>query len=200
MEWKDVAASVGKFAPLVGTLIGGPAGAAIGGLVAAALGTAGTPDAINAAIATDPNAALKLAQFQSDNAVKLQAMVYAHADNQLAADTSQMQTVNATMQAEDKTRSFSWRDYWGYVAATGFGFVVLVICYLVIGAVYGGHPELMAAIPQIVGSFSVLFGIAAGVLGVQAGIQTFHEGVVDRITAGETRSVTVNKGAPAPAA
>lgn len=61
MDWKDIAATAGKFAPMVGTLLGGPAGAAIGSLVAVALGTANTPDAINAAIATDPQAALKLA-------------------------------------------------------------------------------------------------------------------------------------------
>ena len=34
MEWKDVAGIVGKAAPLLGTLLGGPAGTAVGGLVA----------------------------------------------------------------------------------------------------------------------------------------------------------------------
>jgi hypothetical protein len=43
LEWKDVAAAVGKVAPLLGTLVGGPAGGAIGGLIAAALGTEPTP-------------------------------------------------------------------------------------------------------------------------------------------------------------
>jgi hypothetical protein len=193
MDWKDIAGEVGKFAPLVGTLIGGPAGAAIGGLVSAALGTSNSPDAISAAIATDPNAALKLAQFQSDNAVKLQAMVFAHADKQLDADTAQIAQVNATMQTEDKTRVFSWRDYWGYVSGSGFGFVVGVICYLVIGALWQGHPEYMAQIPQIVGAFSVLFGIAAGVLGVQAGIEAHHAGVAERLSAGEIRNTTSTK-------
>lgn len=92
MNWKDIESDVGKFAPIVGTLIGGPAGAAVGGLVAAALGTAGSPDAVQAAIATDPQAALKLAQFQSDNSVKLQQMAFAHADNVLAAQTAVAQS------------------------------------------------------------------------------------------------------------
>lgn len=92
MNWKDIAGVVGKVAPLAGTLIGGPAGAAIGGLVAAALGTDNTPDAIHAAIATDPQAALKLAQWEGDNTVKLQQMVYAHADNELAAQTAAIQS------------------------------------------------------------------------------------------------------------
>lgn len=91
MDWKDVASVVGKAAPIVGTLIGGPAGTAIGALVASALGTANTPDAVQAAIATDPDAALKLRQFEGENNVKLQAMMFAHADNKLAARTAQIQ-------------------------------------------------------------------------------------------------------------
>ena len=85
MNWNDIAGAVGKAAPLLGMLIGGPAGGAVGSLIANALGTANTPDAIHAAIATDPQAALKLATFEADNALKLQAMVYAHADKMIDA-------------------------------------------------------------------------------------------------------------------
>lgn len=92
MEWKDIAGIVGKTAPILGTLVGGPAGAAIGGLIAAALGTANTPNAIQAAIASDPEAALKLAMYESDNKVKLQAMLLAHADNELVARTAAIQS------------------------------------------------------------------------------------------------------------
>ena len=90
-DWKDIAGVVGKFAPLAGTLIGGPAGAAIGALLSAALGTDGTPDALHAAIAADPQASLKLAEFESDNKVKLQALAFTHADNVLAAETAALQ-------------------------------------------------------------------------------------------------------------
>ncbi len=92
MDWKDIAGAVGKAAPILGTLVGGPAGAAIGGLIAAALGTGNTPDAITNAIATDPSAALKLAQYESDNRVKLQEMLYAHADSLVAAGTAAIQS------------------------------------------------------------------------------------------------------------
>ena len=97
MNWSDISSAVGKYAPLVGTLIGGPAGTAVGSLVAAALGTENTPDAIHAAIATDPAAALKLAQFESDNTLKLQQMVYAHADKLLDA-----QVASAATDASDR--------------------------------------------------------------------------------------------------
>ena len=91
MNWKDVGSLVGQAAPILGTLIGGPAGAAIGGMVASVLGTANTPDAISAAIATDPDASLKLRAMEMDNKVKLEAMVYEHAANEMAADTARIQ-------------------------------------------------------------------------------------------------------------
>jgi hypothetical protein len=91
MDWKDIAGVVGKAAPILGTLIGGPAGAAIGGIIGSVLGTANTPDAIQASIATDPQAALKLAQYESDNRLKLQQLAFAHADNEIAAQTAAIQ-------------------------------------------------------------------------------------------------------------
>ena len=91
MDWKDIAGIVGKAAPILGTLVGGPAGAAIGGLIGSVLGSGNTPDAIQAAIATDPQAALKLAQFEGENAVKLKAMAFAHADNEIVAQTAAIQ-------------------------------------------------------------------------------------------------------------
>lgn len=90
MDWKDIAGIVGKAAPILGTLVGGPAGAAFGGLVAAALGTANTPDAIKAAIATDPEASLKLATLESEQKVRLQEMLYAHIDTIYAEDTKRI--------------------------------------------------------------------------------------------------------------
>ena len=67
MKWRDLVSVVGKAAPLVGTAIGGPAGATIGGLVANALGVDNTPDAVAEAIKNDPEAAIQLKRFQAEN-------------------------------------------------------------------------------------------------------------------------------------
>ena len=109
MDWKDIAGVVGKAAPILGTLVGGPAGAAIGGLIAAALGTGATPDAVQAAIAADPAAALKLAEYESDNKVKLQAMLFAHADNELAAETAAIQA-DVADRASARSREVDAKD------------------------------------------------------------------------------------------
>ena len=52
----------------------GPAGGAIRGLIASALGTEPTPSAVSQALQTNPDAAVKLAQIESDQHVKLQEL------------------------------------------------------------------------------------------------------------------------------
>lgn len=76
MKWKDISTTIGKFAPVVGTALGGPAGAAIGTMVAAALGVDDTPDAVAAAIQNDPQAALKLREFELVNEQHIRDYVF----------------------------------------------------------------------------------------------------------------------------
>jgi len=80
MEWKDVIAAISKAAPLIGSLFG-PAGTAIGAvagtgltLAARALGVEPTESAVTQAIATDPQAALKLAQYEMDHKLELERL------------------------------------------------------------------------------------------------------------------------------
>ena len=91
------------------------------------------------------------------------------------------------MQVEDRTKVFSWRDLWGYVSGIAFGFVVGLVIYIVVSSIYLNQPAIMTQIPSIVGAFSVLFGIAATVLGVQSSIEAHHAGMVDRLNAGDSK-------------
>ncbi|MDR0480130.1 MAG: hypothetical protein LBH31_10100, partial [Burkholderiaceae bacterium] len=72
MQWRDIAGVVGKAAPLVGGLLGGPASAAVGGLVAATLGVEASPDAVSAALLADPQAALKIKELEANSRPQLQ--------------------------------------------------------------------------------------------------------------------------------
>lgn len=67
MNWSDIKGVIGNIAPLVGTAVGGPAGAVIGSMVSTALGVDNTPDAVAIALKNDPQAAIKLRQFEIDN-------------------------------------------------------------------------------------------------------------------------------------
>ena len=191
MEWKDLAKDIAGAAPLLSgvlaaTGVGAPAAAAVaavGGLLSSALGVPNTPDDVAKALQTDPDAAVKLAQVEATHGENMASIANAAQAANDSAQVAQLGQINATMQVEDKTRAFSWRDYWGYIAGTAFGAVVLAVIYLVVSGVYLNKPELMGAIPQIIGAFTTLFGIAATVLGVQSSIETHHAGMTDRITA-----------------
>lgn len=191
MEWKDIAKTVAGYAPMLSTVlaatgVGAPAAAAIaaaGSLISSALGVPNTPDDVAQALATNPEAAVKLKQIEADHGEHLAQIANVQQAQELAAQTTQIETVNTTMQVEDKTRVFSWRDFWGYVSGCAFAFVVGIVGYLVWAAVRYDQPQQLAAIPAIVGAFSVLFGIAATVLGVQSSIQAHHEGMTERLMA-----------------
>ena len=67
MDWKDVGNVIGKAAPVLGAVLGGPVGAiagAAGSLVAKALGSESTPEAVNTAIQADPEALIKLRELE----------------------------------------------------------------------------------------------------------------------------------------
>ncbi|MDW6004730.1 hypothetical protein SBX37_17880 [Vibrio mangrovi] len=61
-------------APLIGGLLGGPAGSGVGALIADKLGVEPTPESIEAALKSDPDALLKITQMESDERVALRKL------------------------------------------------------------------------------------------------------------------------------
>lgn len=154
MEWKDIAGVVGKAAPILGTLLGGPAGAAIGGLVASALGTENTPSAVSQALSVNPDAAVKLAQIEADQKVKFQELATDQAKAEIAAAAQAISDVNKTMQAEAASEhwpTYTWRPFIGFI--TG---VMLIGVYFVL-------PLAHIPVPPVPESVWLMLG---GILGV----------------------------------
>ncbi|MBQ2648276.1 MAG: hypothetical protein IJF82_14635 [Achromobacter sp.] len=89
MDWKDLAGVVSKAAPVLGGVLGGPAGVAVGGLVATALGTDASPDSVSAAILRDPQAAIKLKELETNSRVQLQQLAVTAEQNRLQAAAAQ---------------------------------------------------------------------------------------------------------------
>lgn len=99
MNWKDIAPHIAKISPVLGTMLGGPAGAAVGGLIAAALGTKdNTPQAVDAAIAADPQAALKLKELETNARLELQRLA-------VSAERARMDAAAAQFAAEAADRA-----------------------------------------------------------------------------------------------
>jgi hypothetical protein len=130
MNWSDIAKTVGEFAPMLGGLLAGPAGAAVGTMIASGLGVSPEPDEVSKALSVNPEAAVKIKQIEATRQVDLQKLVVQAEQNRLAADTSAILAVNATMQAEatsDHWPTYSWRPFVGFVFGTMFLGVYFVL-------------------------------------------------------------------------
>lgn len=92
MKWKDIVGVVGNIAPVLGAALGGPAGGAVGAMIATALGVDNTPDAVAEAVKTNPEAAVKLAEIQANLQIA-----------QLNADTSRHSETEQTARAEQQS-------------------------------------------------------------------------------------------------
>jgi hypothetical protein len=138
-DWKDIAGIVGKSAPLLGTLLAGPAGGAVGGIIASVLGTSASADDVSAALA-NPDAAVKLRQIEADRQEKLAELAADQAKAEIAGAVSALQSVNQTMQAEagsDHWPTYTWRPFIGFVTGTmAFGvYFVLPLAHIPVPAV-----------------------------------------------------------------
>lgn len=92
MDWKDIKDAVAQYAPLAGTLIAGPAGAAVGAIISSTLGVPNTPDEVATALKTNPDAAVKLKEIESTRQVELQKLVVQAEGARLAAQVASMQS------------------------------------------------------------------------------------------------------------
>lgn len=82
MDWDDIKDTVGKYAPLAGTLLGGPQGTAIGSLISSALGVGNSPEEVNQVL-NDPEHAEKLRRFEADNHYRLKELQFKQLDREL---------------------------------------------------------------------------------------------------------------------
>lgn len=194
MDWLEIGRKViGIGAPVAGGLLGGPVGAEVGSMIASALGCENTPAAVDKAIAADPQAAIKLRQMEIDARTKLAELAFK--EKELAAKVEitgiesgsrDLENVNKTMQAEAAIGhkwAAMWRPYWGFVSATGFGFVLfcLGVALLWVGA--SKRVDFLKELPDLLYAIAALFGVAMSVLGVAS----WHRGQMQRVQAGEVK-------------
>ena len=118
MDWKDLAGVVSKAAPVLGGVLGGPAGVAVGGLVATALGTDASPDSVSAAILRDPQAAIKLKELETNSRVQLQQLAVTAEQNRLQAAAAQHASQAADRDSARRLAAQQPRD-WVRPAVTG---------------------------------------------------------------------------------
>ncbi len=170
-NWSSIANTVGKAAPILGTLLGGPAGAVVGSMIASALGTEATPDAIVQTLATNPEAALKLRQIESDERVKLQELALEQMKAELIAQSQAVSDVNKTMQSEAASEhwpTYTWRPFIGF--AVGLNTIAAALLVLAVyGAVIFGAaqaPAAMSNLPMVLGALAAISATVMPILGI----------------------------------
>ncbi len=72
MKWEDIGSIVADAAPIIGGLVGGPAGAGVGSLIANALGVKPDPVSVKQALTNDPDAMAKIAEAEMKHKEELQ--------------------------------------------------------------------------------------------------------------------------------
>ena len=168
MSWKSIAETVGKVAPILGGLLGGPAGASIGGLIATTLGVENKPEAVSEVLRINPEIAFKLAELESNQKVKLEELAVSVAIKEFDSITQNMSDVNKTMQEETKSEhflSYSWRPLIGYSVgiSTVGGVIISFVAYT---AALCGKPEGLTQLPIVLGALAALNATTMPVLGV----------------------------------
>jgi hypothetical protein len=171
MEWKDIAGAVGKFAPMLGSLLGGPAGAVIGGVVSSALGVDDKPLSVSKAIAESPDAALKLAQIEADHRIKWQELAVDQAKAEIALIAQQSGDVNKTMQAESASEhwpTFSWRPFIGFAVGINVLLSSIIPVGVFLAVIFGSQSSASAlgALPMVLGALAAVNGTVLPILGI----------------------------------
>jgi len=174
MDWKEVGKKIAKIgAPLLGGVLGGPAGAGIGTLVASLFGAdPDDPADVLQKMAADPEAAVKLRELELRHAERLEEMALRHAEIDAEERITAIREVNATMRTESQSEhwpQYSWRP------ANGFSFPAAVIL------VYFLLPYLDKNVPTVpelvwVGWLAIL------------GVATWDRGKEKRAVAGEEKT------------
>jgi len=154
--WGNVVNSIAGAAPLLGSLFG-PAGTAVGAvasaglkLVATALGCEPTQDAITAAIAADPNAALKLKEFEMNHKLELEKL----AIQEFGMEVADKDSARKRQGEHEKTTGKS--DLFLYMLA---GWCILAPIGIILVLMFRGFPNMETSVALLVGGF---LGIIVG--------------------------------------
>lgn len=155
MDWSDLGKNIIKFgAPILGGVVGGPAGAALGGTIAAVFGAnPGDPKDIYKKMKSDPDAAVKLLQIQSNERIRIEEVAKENFEIEVADRKS-------ARKREENLAKSGERDYTPAILVIlltigFFGLITLLIFVKV-------QPDALTIIKIMVGSLGSawLMGIA----------------------------------------
>lgn len=170
----------------LGTAVGGPAGAFVGGEVANLLGLGGDAKPEDIAKKIDANPAMAKLALAKLNAEHEEAMAG------YVSQQTQIKQTGQTMRAEivsDDAYVRRWRPTWGYVTAAAWLLQALAILAVVIGGIVAtlhgngaAATTLFDGATKLVAALTVQWGLALTVLGVNSSARSKDK----QVAAGQT--------------
>lgn len=174
MKWSDLGRHVADYAPLLGGVLLGPAGAAGGKMLAHAFGTDESPEAVHEAMTDDPNAPDTLRMVQEQNRAVLEQL-------ELQTYQQNLHDVNKTMRVESKSDSnvvkFA-RPFLIYSLGLNLNMMIMGALYLIHEAIVTPEisiPETVNAIATVYGAIGMPLSILAGAAGVYVRSRSTHD-------------------------
>ena len=153
MKWGDIGNVIGKAAPIVGGLIGGPAGAGIGSAISGLLGVANEPDEVAKALKGDPDALVKIKQYEIDHKYDLQKVQLEAVKVDLTdvqdARSRQNEHEKATGKSDINLYVLAWTIVIGFFGLIGVMMYVAIpaasnnIIYMLFGTLAAGFGSVM---------------------------------------------------------
>jgi hypothetical protein len=117
--------------------VGGPAGAAVGGLIAAGLGVSNDPDSVSTALLQNPDAYVKLQEIEANNRVQLQQLSVTAEANRLSASNAQYAAEASDRDSARKLAAQQPRDLMRPALALG----ILLLSAYIVWAILSGYSE-----------------------------------------------------------
>lgn len=170
-----IGAVLGKAAPVVGGLLGGPAAGAVVSLLSNTIGVEDSPDAVLKALEADPGAVERIRRLELQQRAELVRLRLTAETNRIEQDTKKIAEVNQTMRIEAASNFAyvrNWRPTWGYATAFSWTVQSIAIAGVIIFA-----PERAGVVAQLVGALTPMWGIAMVVLGVAAKSRSEDKGL-----------------------
>lgn len=148
MSWDSVKEFLGSSAPVVGALLGGPAGGAVGGLVASWLGVEDKAEAVMRKLQTDPEALARIQEMEVQERMQLRQLQFEQAKLAITDKQHQHEQQQETIRSGDNAEDEYVRRTRPKIARRSF----------VAGAAYVLIFELIAAFTDFEGADMALAG------------------------------------------
>ena len=188
IDWKTLGENVAKIGlPLLGAVLPVPGGAAIGTALASAIGSkSANPQDILDMLTSSAEAVEKAKQFELTHQ---ETMLKLQLDNDAAmraADSADLATVNATMQAEAANSANEnwfqkgWRPFNGYVVGLASFVAVVFVCVLFYQAMSNPNGSSIASVCAQIPALAFAIAAILGVPGAAVGITAWHKGMLQR--------------------